>query len=426
MKRLAFASIFLSLGAYAACSAEEPSTGTNTGGGGPVNGGASGTTGQGGVAGTAGTPALGGTSGTGVGGASGTAGTPAVGGTSPVGGTGGDTGGALPTGGSGGDGTMTGGSGGDGMTGGAGGMTGGNGGAGGMTGGNGGAAGMGMGGKAMGGSGGGTCTATIDGLFNTDRRFDGRLTETPCAVSNSNDCTGGGWRVNGGNLTGCSGGKLDADQTIMVGGTPGQNYTVTLHFYGITEPKAYGGNVTRQSGNTRPTNNQDTTCSGNGNDRVCGANPPPFAYRTGVAGGCNPPGCFDDSDYNSYEIHVKDQAGMDKCSYFLNSDTTQGHWTYSLDYARTINVIGGGSIRIRSYDRNCRMIKNCADNSSATDCTPYARTVNVSAAMPAPANLQQPGLGLTGKDAGQWLLIDVLAVSCATAAPASCAPLPNP
>jgi hypothetical protein len=258
MKRLAFASIFLSLGAYVACSSETPSTGGNTGGGGPL-GGASGTTGQGGVAGTAGTPALGGTSGTGVGGTSGVAGTPAVGGTSTVGGTGGDTGGALPTGGSGGDGTMTGGSGGDGMTGGSAGagLTGG---AGGMTGGNGGAAGMGMGGKAMGGSGGSTSAcASITDLFGTDKRFDGRLTETPCAVSSSNDCTGGGWRLNGGSLTGCANNRLDANQTIMVGGVPGQNYSVTLHFYGIMEPKTYGNNVTRQS-NMRPTNNPDTTC----------------------------------------------------------------------------------------------------------------------------------------------------------------------
>jgi hypothetical protein len=303
-------------------------------------------------------------------------------------------------------------------------MTGGTGGAGntgGMTGGTG-------GGMAGGGAGGtpGGCE-TIADVFNTDRRFDGRLTETPCTDSNTNDCTGGGWRVNGGSLTGCMNQRLDANQTIMVGGVSGKNYTVTLRFYGIVEPKAYGNNVTRQS-SSRPTNSPDTTCSGTGTNRICGANPPPFGYRTGT--GATPcqgtSGCYNDSDYNSYEIHVRNPAGQEVCSYFLNAETMQGHWTYSLNYARTINVIGGGSIRIRSYDQNCRQIKNCADNNSASDCTPYARTVNVSTAMPAPTNLQQPGLGLTAADGGQWLLIDVEQLSCATAAPANCAPLPNP
>jgi hypothetical protein len=122
----------------------------------------------------------------------------------------------------------------------------------------------------------------------------------------------------------------------------------------------------------------------------------------------------------------ENQAGQEVCSYFLNSDTQQGHWTFSIDYSRTINVIGGGSIRIRSYDSNCRMIKNCANNSTTIDCSSDARSINISAAMPQPTNLQQPGLGLTGKDAGQWFLIDVTNVACATAAPATCAPLANP
>ncbi len=433
MKRLALASVLVSIGAYTACAVEEPDTGGGTAAAGNTP--ASGASGAGPQGGNAGSSAGGTTSGT-----TGQGGTAMTGGNAGNGVTGGNggsgvTGGAGGMGGSGNESGagMQGGTTGGGMAGATGGgMAGATGGgmAGATGGGMAGAMGGGMAGAmsgGMSGTGGGSACATIDQVFNTDKRFDGRLTETPCARSNSNDCTGGGWRVNGGSLTGCDPqNRLDANQTIQVGGVMNQNYTVTLRFYGIVEPKNYGGNVTRQN-TARPTNNNDMTCTGNGNDRVCGASPPPFAYRTGTgATACQQPSCYDGSDYNSYEIHVRNPAGQEVCSYFLNADTQQGHWTYSLNYARTINVIGGGSIRIRSFDQNCRMIKNCTTNTSATDCTPYARTVNVSAAMPQPTTLQQPALGVDTANGGQWFLIDVVAMSCATAAPMNCAPLPNP
>ena len=40
--------------------------------------------------------------------------------------------------------------------------------------------------------------------------------------------------------------------------------------------------------------------------------------------------------------------------YYLNADTSQGHWTYVMNYEKQIKVDGGGSIRVRNYDHNCR------------------------------------------------------------------------
>jgi hypothetical protein len=146
-----------------------------------------------------------------------------------------------------------------------------------------------------------------------------------------------------------------------------------------------------------------------------GANPPPWAYATG-----NPN--YQQSDYNTYEIHVVDNNGMEVCSYFLNSDTQEGHWTYVLNYNRTINVIGGGRIRVRVYDRNCRMIKNCMTSAQGQasctqgangECANRTRSVSIpTTADPQPTNLTQPGLGVSNEEAGQWIFLDVTNVVC--------------
>ena len=230
------------------------------------------------------------------------------------------------------------------------------------------------------------------------RSFDGYLLQEPCNTTACDDCGSAGW-VYDGIRTSCNSTGLNAVQNFTVGGVPGQRYRVTLHFYGIVEPKDYGILVTRAAGSTRP-NNLDT-----------GATPPPFAYAIG-----NP--TYRGSDYNTYELHVVDNTGAEVCSYFLNSDTLEGHWTYVLNYERTIDVIGGGRIRMRSYDRNCRSIKNCYAGGeqgpcTATGCNDKARLVDVSQANPQPSGLMQPGLGNNSPgNCGQWLFIDVTNVSC--------------
>jgi hypothetical protein len=102
-----------------------------------------------------------------------------------------------------------------------------------------------------------------------------------------------------------------------------------------------------------------------------------------------------------------DQQGSEVGAYYLNSDTQQGHYTYAISYERTIPVVGGGKIRFRSVDRNCRLIKNCP---GGAPCASKARSVDISTASPPPTTLSQPGLGKTIGNSGQWLLIDVVNV----------------
>ena len=119
----------------------------------------------------------------------------------------------------------------------------------------------------------------------------------------------------------------------------------------------------------------------------------------------------------------RSQADQEVAAYYLNADTQEGHWSYVINFAKQINVIGGGKIRVRYYDRNCRQIKNCGPAGTiASQCVTIAnaRIIDVSAASPAPANasaelggLLQPNLianSAGSRGPGQWTLIDVVSV----------------
>ena len=82
--------------------------------------------------------------------------------------------------------------------------------------------------------------------------------------------------------------------------------------------------------------------------------------------------------------------------YYLNADTQEGHWTYVINYAKQITVYGGGTVRVRNYDRNCRQIKNCGSvDSYPCAAKANARIITIPAtvmpAVPAGA-LTQPNL----------------------------------
>jgi hypothetical protein len=259
--------------------------------------------------------------------------------------------------------------------------------AGGMSGtGTGGSAGSGTGGSA--GGTGGTAAAVSVG------ELDGMLVQTPCKSTNSDDCVSGGW-IYKGVTHGCTGSSLntdaDATKTILdfpVTGEKGKIYLATMHFYGIMEPKQYGDNIQREA-TTRPGEGSPST-------------PAPFAW------GKTPGATYTPSDYNTYELHVIDDKGMAVKDYYLNADTMQGHYTFVIDYERTIEIVGGGKIHVKSYDNNCRMIKNCGPaGHDQSACATNARSVaGVSAAMPA-ITVMQPGLGQAADQSGQWFAIDV-------------------
>jgi hypothetical protein len=229
--------------------------------------------------------------------------------------------------------------------------------------------------------------------------LDGHLIITPCGdTPNTDDCAGGGWRssaVNNGANNTCQNGRLEANITFPIGGTPGTEYDVTMHFYGIMEPRQYS-NVTREAP---------------GDPNLNGGTPYPWAEAAGnptITGS-------GDQNYNTYEIHVYDDMDQAVRSYFLNADNGTGHYTMLIDYPKTIQLIGGGEVRLRVFDQNCRQIKNCGA-SGGTPCANKARTVDIAGADPQPGQnppLQQPGLGQQPEHSGQWWLIDVTEVAVA-------------
>jgi hypothetical protein len=179
----------------------------------------------------------------------------------------------------------------------------------------------------------------------------------------------------------------------------GVEYDVLMHFYGIMEPRQYS-NVMREAGGATNRN---------------GGTPTGWATATGTADVYTQ----GDNNYNTYEIRVTNHMGQHVAQYFLNSDSGTGHYTLLTNYEKTITLIGGGQVRLRVYDANCTMIKNCgANGGTGAACATNARTVNIAAAMPQPAAsvpLAQPALGNSGgnQHSGQWWLIDVTSVALA-------------
>jgi hypothetical protein len=273
----------------------------------------------------------------------------------------------------------------------------------------------GSGGAATGGAGGstagttntaGTTGVTIETIFpatSADGSLDGMLSIAPCKEKNTagTDCVPMAYYKGKG--SDCTGNSLDIRKSFNVGGTPGTMYKATLHFYGIAEPKNYGTSVMREA-TGRPGNSAD------------GKGATPSSWATAAGGHTYPA-----SDYNTYEVHVLDNASKEIAVYYLNADTSEGHWVYVMNYEKTITVVGGGKVNYRTFDRNCRQIKNCGVNAPNNQCATESakRVIDVSKALPMPTNvtaaqggLLQPQL-ITESDngnAGQWLLIDVVKV----------------
>ncbi len=219
--------------------------------------------------------------------------------------------------------------------------------------------------------------------------LDGHLVEMPCAdTAASDDCAAAGHRINGGDLIGCDDTILDAYAAYTVGGAVGARYSATLHFYGVIEPKIYGEGVARGGGAA---------------SRDPGGTPTPW----GIAPAGHVPPL---SNYATYAIRVSDENGNEVGVYYVNSDTTEGHYTLAVDFQETITIVGGGQVVVRSFAEDCRVIKNCGAN-GGYPCAGKARTINIPGGVPRRGSIDQPSLGSGDPDhAGQWLLIDVLRV----------------
>jgi hypothetical protein len=202
--------------------------------------------------------------------------------------------------------------------------------------------------------------------------LDGFMHQAPCNSADfGHDCT----------LPGCMGGQKITETPLQLGGDPDTIYDVTVHVYGVVEPRRYDGGVRRAGANFDP----------NGLD---------FWH----AGGTVPGG----STYNSYELHVNPRVEGAPNDYFLNS-RTGGDQTFviRLDYEATFPVQGGGTVQFRSTDSNCRQITNCATQ----ECGPVGPKPVVLASVmnadPAPAGFMQPYQTGANIGRGQWVYIDV-------------------
>lgn len=242
---------------------------------------------------------------------------------------------------------------------------------------------------AAGAGGAGPTELTLDELVGG---IDGHLFSVACGdTPAADDCNGEGWRSNGGPLNLCAGGRLDARIDFPIGGEPGALYDVAIHFYGVMEPRQYGNFVMREAAG-RPSLAQ-------------GGTPTPFATMPAGAGSYLSTG---DNNYNTYELHVLDEAGQEVRVHFLNADAQTGHYTFGINYEKTIELIGGGVLRLQIADANCRQIKNCG--SGGIPCAGKAQEVDIAAAdpQPLPGTLDQPGLGKDPEHSGQWFLMDAL------------------
>jgi hypothetical protein len=222
--------------------------------------------------------------------------------------------------------------------------------------------------------------------------MDGHLFSVACGdTPNTDDCAGEGWRSsrNPNQLNTCVGGRLEARLDFPVGGEEGVAYDVRMHFYGVMEPRDYGNVVTREA-QGRP-------------NLTAGGMPTPYASMAAGAGNYLSTG---DNNYNTYELHVLDNNDQEVAVHFLNADTQTGHYTFGINYEQTIELIGGGALRLQIADANCRQIKNCG--AGGVPCQGKVQTINISAADPQPQGLQQPGLGKDPEHSGQWFLLDVV------------------
>ncbi|RYZ06016.1 MAG: hypothetical protein EOO73_17875 [Myxococcales bacterium] len=263
---------------------------------------------------------------------------------------------------------------------------------------------MAAGGKAS-GNGAGTAgrSANAEGSSGADGTIeevagalDGRLMQFACANANSpvDDCDALGYAVDG-VVHPCSEGKSEMVLDHPIAGAAGTRFRLTLHFYGIMEPKNYGDAAVREAAPGAP-------------DRDGGV---PTSWATAPAGAGAPI-----NSYDSYELRVHDAAGVETARHYLNASPNEGHWTLLIDYEKTIEVEAGGFVRLRRFDNNCRLMKNCGATGMAP-CESKARTVELSAAQPPapegafPAGFEQPDLNQSASHAGQWWMVDVTAVA---------------
>jgi hypothetical protein len=125
---------------------------------------------------------------------------------------------------------------------------------------------------------------------------------------------------------------------------------------------------------------------------------------------------FNDSIWNTYEIHVTPPVPGEANVYYANGFPMNPAWcekeaTYEIRYTAKFAVLGGGTIQFTIHDANCQAQQNCGGDDTATVCN-ATRTIDVSGLSPAPT-FTQPVTNVVGTRTyyPQWLYFDVKSVT---------------
>jgi hypothetical protein len=182
-----------------------------------------------------------------------------------------------------------------------------------------------------------------------------------------------------------------------VKGVTGQQYTINFNVRGVAGTRCYTGGTP-------------------GGMPLPAATPNPSGPNsTWYIGGTQ----FNDSIWNTYEIHVSppvpNAANVYYANYFPNvSNWCQKEASYEVRYNASFPVLGGGTITLIIHDSNCRTLANCGQVENQATCdTAASRIIDMSGVSPAPTSFVQPrsvSLGGTSYMV-QWLWIDVTSVT---------------
>jgi hypothetical protein len=199
----------------------------------------------------------------------------------------------------------------------------------------------------------------------------------------------------GGDFTGydclntmCDNNQRTEQTDFEVGGTPADTFEIEFRVRGVVEAKNYNDQCDRR------TDSHDNSVQGG--DFLCSGGGP----RT--------------SSYNEYSIAVIEGAVDGQPSYFgLNArdGSSEDHESFALNFTFKLQVHGGGSLRYRMFDNNCRQITNCGQDTGGSNCGSDQRILMFSQdTMPVP-DVDQPYLGAQQSNGpGQWIALDVMSV----------------
>lgn len=131
-------------------------------------------------------------------------------------------------------------------------------------------------------------------------------------------------------------GHYPVDKRVTFGGRPGVLYDVTIRFQGVVEPKIYTGGTASADG-----------------------------FRVG--------GTATATNYNPYTLSFAGPTRPELNQVYHLNDAgaeMETRVVKPIDYMKKLRVEGGSTVRLLSYDPDCKIVRNCR-MPEATNCMPY-------------------------------------------------------